>query len=63
MNGVRSAYKKGLVEFIDKEKPDVFCLQEIKADEASLPEELLNITGYNLYLNSANKKGKAIVAQ
>jgi len=57
VNGIRSAYKKGLLEFIDREKPDIFCLQEVKADEASLPEELLNVAGYNLCLNSANKKG------
>lgn len=57
VNGIRSAYKKGLIEFINKQKPDVFCLQEVKADEASLPDELLNIAGYNLCLNSANKKG------
>lgn len=57
VNGIRSAYKKGLIEFINKQKPDVFCLQEIKADEASLPEELLNIVGYSLCLNSATKKG------
>jgi exodeoxyribonuclease III len=57
VNGIRSAYKKGLIEFINKQKPDVFCLQEVKADEASLPEELLNIVGYSLCLNSATKKG------
>jgi len=31
VNGIRAADKKGLFDFIKKESPDIFCLQEIKA--------------------------------
>lgn len=57
VNGIRSAHKKGLINFINEQKPDVLCLQEIKVDEESLPKELTDFSGYSLYLNSANKKG------
>lgn len=46
-----------MINFINEQKPDVLCFQEIKVDEASLLKELTNISGYILYLNSANKKG------
>lgn len=62
LNGIRSAYKKGLLDFILKENPDIVCFQEVKANLADLPEKLLNLDGYNLYLNSAIKKGYSGVA-
>lgn len=62
LNGIRSAYKKGLLDFILKENPDIICFQEIKANINDLPSELLNLDGYNLYLNSAVKKGYSGVA-
>lgn len=62
LNGIRSAYKKGLLDFILKENPDIVCFQEVKANLADLPEKLLNLDGYNLYLNSAVKKGYSGVA-
>ena len=41
VNGIRSAYKKGLLNFINKEKPDILCLQEIKAkNEREIAEKL-----------------------
>lgn len=62
LNGIRSAYKKGLLDFISKEDPDIICFQEVKANVADLPEELLSLDGYNFYLNSAIKKGYSGVA-
>lgn len=57
VNGIRANYRKGFLEFIKKEKPDVFCGQEIKAEENQFPEEALNISGYKYFINSAKKKG------
>ena len=60
VNGIRAAYKKGLVDFIKKENPDIICLQETKAFEEQLPEDLRNIEGYELFINPADpeiKKG------
>jgi exodeoxyribonuclease-3 len=62
LNGIRSAYKKGLLDFIARESPDVICFQEVKAGLVDFPDELLTIDGYNLYLNSAVKKGYSGVA-
>ena len=54
VNGIRAAYKKGLVDFIKKENPDILCLQETKAFEEQLPDDLKNIEGYELYINPAD---------
>lgn len=55
VNGIRSVHNKEmLVPFIEKEKPDILCLQETKAEkgqsEVDLPE-------YEEYWNSAKRKG------
>ncbi len=55
VNGIRAVVKKGTFQdFVKKEKPDILCLQETKAErgqaEIDLPE-------YEEYWNSATKKG------
>jgi exodeoxyribonuclease III len=62
MNGIRAAYKKGLMDFINAEKPDILCLQEIKANESDFPDEMKNLDGYQLITNCAIKKGYSGVA-
>ena len=62
INGIRAAYKKGLYEWIINERPDILCLQEIKALSNQIPTKLKNIPNYNLYINSANRKGYSGVA-
>ncbi len=62
VNGIRSAYRKGLLNFINKEKPDILCLQEIKAKKEDLPQNLLEIDDYRLIINPAEKKGYSGVA-
>jgi exodeoxyribonuclease-3 len=62
VNGIRAASKKGLLDFISAEKPDILCLQEIKANREDIPNELQNIDGYQLVTNCANKKGYSGVA-
>lgn len=57
VNGIRAIEKKGFLEWFLKEKPDILCLQEIKADEGQVPEKLKEIPGYFLYFNPARKKG------
>ena len=48
VNGVR-ARQAQLQEFIDREQPDVLCLQEIKASVDQLPTWLCEIEGYWCY--------------
>jgi exodeoxyribonuclease-3 len=62
VNGIRAANKKGLLDFINDEKPDILCLQEIKANREDIPDELQNINSYQLITNCANKKGYSGVA-
>jgi exodeoxyribonuclease-3 len=57
INGIRAAHKKGLYDWIIKEKPDILCLQEIKALPDQIPDLLRNISGYQVFVNSAERKG------
>ena len=40
VNGIRACSQKGLVDFLKKENPDVFCIQETKAHVSQMPEEI-----------------------
>lgn len=62
VNGVRAALKKGFLDWIQKESPDVICLQEIKAQVHQLPPELLQIPGYESHWNPAMRPGYSGVA-
>lgn len=54
VNGIRAITKKGFWEYFDKEDADIFCIQETKMQEDQLD---LEKEGYNVFLNSAEKKG------
>jgi len=57
VNGIRAVYKKGLLqEFITKHQPDVFCVQETKAQQHQIEVDLPE---YEEYWCSAEKKGYA----
>ena len=62
VNGLRAAYKKGLLDWFSEANPDILCLQEIKAHKEQLPVELVNVEGYNSYFSSAERKGYSGVA-
>jgi exodeoxyribonuclease-3 len=62
VNGLRSAYKKGFLDWLEKEIPDIVCIQETKADKIQLPPELHNVKGYLPFFVSASKKGYSGVA-
>lgn len=62
VNGIRSIYEKGFLQFIKKYNPDILCLQEVRAEEGQFPEELIKLDDYYLYVNSSRKKGYAGVA-
>ncbi len=55
VNGIRAVIRKELFKpFIEKEKPDILCLQETKAQQG---EVVIDVPGYIEYWNSAEKKG------
>lgn len=62
VNGIRAVYKKGFLDWFKKEDPDILCLQETKASEEQLVDELKNPPGYYSYFSSAEKKGYSGVA-
>lgn len=63
VNGIRAAYKKGFVDWIKKENPDILCIQETKAHPEQLADELLNVNGYTSHFSSSIiKKGYSGVA-
>ena len=62
VNGIRAADRKGLFEWLKKEKPDILCLQEIKAMADQIPPHLKNTPGYHIFFNPAERKGYSGVA-
>jgi exodeoxyribonuclease-3 len=62
VNGIRSAAKKGFIEWIRSNPADVICLQEIKANKEDVPVADINAAGYEVYSFSAQKKGYSGVA-
>jgi len=63
LNGIRSASSKGLMDWLNTENPDVFCVQETKAQPDQIDLLAFNESGYQSYLiNSAQKKGYSGVA-
>jgi exodeoxyribonuclease-3 len=54
VNGIKSTIDKGLIDFINKEDPDVFCIQEIKTHYTKLDALL---SDYFSIWNPAEKKG------
>jgi exodeoxyribonuclease-3 len=57
VNGIRAALGKGLADWLKEEQPDVFCLQETKAQNEQLNLPLFEQLGYQGYFVSAQKKG------
>jgi len=62
VNGMRSVYKKGFLDWLLQENPCILCLQETKANQEQLPKELKNIKGYHTYYVSAERQGYSGVA-
>ncbi len=57
VNGVRAAYKKGLIDFISSSEADVFCIQETKAQLEQLTKEIYAPQGYESWWHSAQRRG------
>ena len=58
VNGLRAAINKGFFDFFKEIDADIFCIQETKMQEEQLDMIITNnFEGYNMYFNSAEKKG------
>jgi exodeoxyribonuclease-3 len=57
VNGIRSAAKKGFIEWLTDTQADFVCLQEIKAQLDDLSQDLIAPKHYASYFHCAQKKG------
>ena len=62
VNGIRAALKKEFMSWFEESRPDVLCLQEIKAYKEQVPDELTAAPGYTQFWNSADRAGYSGVA-
>ena len=57
VNGLRAVQKKGFIPWIQAVKPDILCLQEIKARPEQLDPALTSIAGYKAFFHPAKRPG------
>ena len=57
VNGIRAAMNKDFVASLTAMECDVLCLQETKAQDEQVIEALAAVQGYQIFTNSALKKG------
>ncbi len=62
VNGIRAAMKKGFVQWLQEEAPDIICIQETKAYKEQVETAALEHVGYHHYWFSAEKAGYSGVA-
>lgn len=62
VNGIRALVKKGFLEWVQKESPDILCLQETKASPDNLTKDILEPLNYRTYWNYPERKGYSGVA-
>ncbi len=60
--GVRSAARRGLLRWLARTRPDVLCLQEVRAWPEQVPPELRCPPGYNTRWLNCGRKGYSGVA-
>ena len=59
VNGIRSAARKGLFEWLPRQRADVVCLQETKAQEDQLTDPAFRPDKHHCFYYDAQKKGYA----
>ncbi len=57
VNGIRAAFKKGLIDWMKQVEPDILCIQETKAQPEQIETAEFEAMGYHCYWYSAQKKG------
>ncbi|WP_417542391.1 exodeoxyribonuclease III [Methylophaga thalassica] len=62
VNGIRAAARKGFFDWLPKQNADVVCIQETKAQEHQLEDDIFRPKGYHCYYHDAEKKGYSGVA-
>jgi len=64
LNGLRSTWKKGDLNYLLEKSPDIICLQETKVEEIQIPDDLNTAFAdyYKVYSSSQLRKGYSGVA-
>lgn len=62
VNGIRAVTRKGFLDWLARESPDILCVQETKAQPDQLTPELRRPSGHHAYWHSARRKGYSGVA-
>ena len=57
VNGIRAAIKKGLINWIEADRPDIVCIQETKSQPEQVDMTQFEALGYHHFWHSAVKKG------
>ena len=57
VNGIRASLKKGLADYVNQEMPDIFCVQETKAEREQVPTTNWPPFGYHDYYHSCSVRG------
>ncbi|MDP9827298.1 exodeoxyribonuclease III [Kineosporia succinea] len=61
VNGIRAAERRGMPAWLAQRQPDVLCLQEIRADDATLMK-IMGEGWYGVHEEASSAKGRAGVA-
>jgi len=62
VNGIRSVYRKGFIDWVMEESPDILCCQELKAQPNQLGDGFQEPAGYHAYWGWGERKGYSGVA-
>lgn len=57
VNGIRAAERKGFLNWLSQESPDILCLQETKAQPGQISSEIQQASGYYICWNFPERKG------
>ena len=62
VNGLRACERNGFMRWFEAARPDILCLQEVRAEVDQLAPHCANPAGYHTSWNVAQKKGYSGVA-
>ena len=62
LNGIRAAARKGFFDWFAEANIDILCVQETKAQQDQLTDDVFHPPGYHVYFVDAVKKGYSGVA-
>lgn len=57
LNGIRAAYRKGLAAWLAAQNADILCVQELKAQEKDISDDMRRCAGLHGYFSCAARAG------